>query len=314
MQRAIYALAAYAVMLVLAVNAAQQAPAAGSQTSAEAAGVTLLPAKTEVHLRVRYSLSSAFLAPGQPVELVVVRDVRVGNLLVVAHDSRAIARVAESHGARRFLIGGRLVLQLESVKTITGDDVPLRATLGKQGGEPGTDQLDALQLLGLPLVARGEEAVVREHTPIDAFVDADVSLDTSRYREAGAALEAKAAAARAASRTGNATVHLYCNHATRGGGIVELDGQRMIRLRWGVAYNIAVPPGHHVFRSRSHDWALDVSADEEYYVRFRLEGFWKPYLQAALVSKEDGQDQSFGLSAPDDRDILTRVFNAPQPK
>jgi hypothetical protein len=269
----------------------------------------VLPAGTLVTLRTTRRLTSKDTKPGDLLELEVAREVKVGDLLVIARKKRATASVVEAQHARRAMRGGRVGLELRTVDTITGEAIPLRAMKSARGGPTTTEKANAVIegafiLSWLPFVFKGDEASLPKGTPMEAYVDRDVTLDAARVAERMAALEAQDAAARTAARTGDATVHLYHDRQ----GLTQeilLEGHRLVRLRPSRFFTLRLPPGTHTVGCQKSELSLNLKPDEEYYVRMVWElHFLSWHCIPTLTPTEQGEDQIYPLTAADPKDVF----------
>src|SRR6266568_1583978 len=148
--------------LALCCSAFGQAQQPQANTSS-AGKQTVLPAATPVRLRIAQTLSSKSAKAGEVVELEVMRDVRVDDLLVIPRHTPASGVLTQALSSRRLSRGGSMTIELKSVKTITGELVPIGLKKTIKGGPDDTqkdkDILDSGYLLFLPVILRkGEEA------------------------------------------------------------------------------------------------------------------------------------------------------------
>jgi len=277
---------------------------------------TVLPAGTYVHLLTAQTISSKNAKAGEVVELEVMRDVKVRDLVVIPQHTRAFAAVALAQPSRRLSRAGSIALELKSVKAITGDMVPIRATKTFKG-EVVKDQ-DILQsgyLLFLPVIlSRGEQATVRRGTVIDALVERDVPLDTVRLRDRVTALEIRSAA----NRSTYATAHIYRHAPDVSGGKpkIYLDGVELARMHGDRYLNVMVDAGSHSLRTDKSEVVLDCKAGEDYYVRVERKGLGMispPKAHLSLVPNEQGEEEIYALEALNRGDIRDRSKLAPPP-
>jgi len=286
----------------------QGAPAAAP--SALPPAPTVLPAGTKVQLRIMWEISSNSVQEGGRTELEVARDVKVGDVLVIPRHARAVATVTRAQQSRNLARGGSLALKIENATAITGDLVPLRATMGAQGGPTADDKLQAIFdptiIFTWSLFARkGDEVILRRGTWLDAQVDRDFTLDAVRLSESIAAFDAKNAAVLAAAKNGKATVLLY-NDLEKARNMVELDGRPFTSLAQGYFVKVQFPPGKHTFRyhKSKSEVTLDFVADQDYYIRLQGSGFWTKHLDLVQVPNGQGEDQIFGLTEQMEREVF----------
>jgi hypothetical protein len=143
---------------------------------AQAQDKLVLKEGTDVKLKFAQELSSKTAAEGDPVNFIVDEDIKVGDVVVVKAGTKAVGTVTNAKKAGMMGKGGELNVRLEHLKT--GDaKVRLRGTKGKEG-DSKTGTAVALTVLFGPigLIKHGKEIVVKEGTPLAAFVDDDISL------------------------------------------------------------------------------------------------------------------------------------------
>src|SRR5207249_185540 len=132
-----------------AQNAAeQQAPAAN--TSPQPAAAPVAPAQTQttaktpkgfvledgtpVRLKTGRSISSADAHVGDTLDFEVLEYVRVAGLLVIPKGGIAFATVTEAQSKRQMARGGKLNVNIDSVRLITHEKAALRAVKEVKGG------------------------------------------------------------------------------------------------------------------------------------------------------------------------------------
>lgn len=276
---------------------------------------TVLTAGTSITLRTTRALTSKQVNPGEQVDLEVVRDVRVGSLLVIPRHTKVTGMVYGVQPARRLMRGGGIALEPANIKAITGETVALKGNRTAHGGPSAEEKAQAVMegriiLSWLPLVMKGEEASLPKGTAIDAFIDSDVLLDTARLRDAVAALEQKNAALLAAAT--QAQVHIYRHIPDVGPGkaTIYLDGNQLARIGQGRYLTVLLDPGEHTFRADRSEIRLQCRAGEEYYLLTEVHrSFWGEArgthgpVYLSLVQGEQAEDEIYPLRPPDAKDI-----------
>src|SRR5438132_5641376 len=190
-----------------AQNAAeQQAPAAN--TSPQPAAAPVAPAQTQttaktpkgfvledgtpVRLKTGRSISSADAHVGDTLDFEVLEDVRVAALLVIPKGGIASATVTEAQSKRRMARGGKLNVNIDSVRLMTHEKAALRAGKeGKGGGHTGalTGGIVATSIVFFPaapffLFMHGKDITIPKGTEITAYVNGDVQLDRAKFQSA----------------------------------------------------------------------------------------------------------------------------------
>src|SRR2546423_9531690 len=89
---------------------------------------------TPIRLRISRTVSSADAHVGDTVDFEVLEELRVGNVLLVPKGGVAWATVTEAQSKRRMARGGKLDMNIDSVRLTDGEKVPLRAVKEVKGG------------------------------------------------------------------------------------------------------------------------------------------------------------------------------------
>src|ERR1700675_1568058 len=177
-----------AVLLVLllslsqSVALGQDAPAAPPTASAAApaapAAATKLILKegTDVKLKFSDDLSSKTANEGDPVNLVLDEDLKVGDVVVVKAGAKATGTVTNAKKAGMMGKAGELNMRLEHLKA--GDQrVRLRGSKGKEGeGKVGTAVALTVLFGPIGLIKHGKNVDVKAGTPLPAYVDESLQL------------------------------------------------------------------------------------------------------------------------------------------
>lgn len=105
-----------------------------AQALAQAPGTITLDDGTPVRLRTTNSISSADAHVDDRVDFEVVDDIKVGDVVVVRRGTTAIGTVTEAQSKRRMGRGGKLNVNIDFTKTVTGEKASLRGVKDVQGG------------------------------------------------------------------------------------------------------------------------------------------------------------------------------------
>jgi PEGA domain len=175
-------------------NAAPQAsssPAVASQTPvAPVTSVStdkkkpLLEDGTPVKLRIARTVSSADAKVGETVDFEVLEEVQIGDYLVIPKSGVAWATVTEAQSKRRMGRGGKLDINIDSVRISDGRKIPLRAVKEtKGGGHVGamTGAIVATSIVFFPaaplfLFMHGKDITIPKGTEVTAYVNGNVEL------------------------------------------------------------------------------------------------------------------------------------------
>ena len=112
----------------------------------------------------------------------------VGGFTVIRAGAIASGSVVGVKGKRILGIGGNVIIQLDSVKYITGDDVSLRARKEIKGGSRTKFMLVEMFVTGLSylpaapvfLLTRGRESTVLKGTEVTAYINGSSLLPTEK--------------------------------------------------------------------------------------------------------------------------------------
>lgn len=254
--------------------AEEQQPVSASESNLAAQhdeNTIRVPDGTAVRFLVTDSIRGRTAKTGDPVQLRVIDDVKVGNLVVIANKTTAVAHIAELQHARRHLRAGSMSIKLDSVALVTGETQNLRGVSATKGTAYGEDMRNAIDpvnvyllIVALPFLplAHGEEAFLRKGTVLTAAFDGEALLD-------GASVKAHQPAAPAA-KEGPASITVYWLFAQQSRvdhvfcGTVKLG-----ELSLGRNFTRHLPAGSYWLRMRDKKRAIPFAAapGEEYFVR-----------------------------------------------
>jgi LssY C-terminus len=134
-----------------------------------------------VQLQMIRTISSARAQKGDHLDFVVVKDVTVGGSTIIQAGAIASGSVVEAKRKRFLGIGGKVVIELDSVELVTGNEVGLRARKeikGKSRTKLMVAGMIATGLFYLPaapvfLLSRGHDSTVLKGTEMTAYIDGD---------------------------------------------------------------------------------------------------------------------------------------------
>ncbi len=147
---------------------------------------------TPLKLRLGRNLSSETARVGDSVDFEVLEDIQVNGLVVIQQGSSAMATVTEARAKRRMGKAGALDVNIDFVRLVTGEKVPLRAVQERQGDSKTgamTAGIVATSIVFFPaapffLFMKGKEVTIPKGTEITAYVQSDVRLDEGKLRAA----------------------------------------------------------------------------------------------------------------------------------
>ncbi len=132
-----------------------------SQTAPLAPKKVLLTEGTELTLRMAQDISSRAARPGEPIELTLAEDLKVGDAIVATAGARALGEVVQGKRPDFWGEAGEVSLRVHFLRV--GDQkVEIRGALGSAGTRY--------------VVIRGSQAVIKAGTLVKAFVAEDVEV------------------------------------------------------------------------------------------------------------------------------------------
>lgn len=173
MQRKLFCLTLVLMLITWYCASVQNAYAADEHA---ASGKLLLKEGTEVRLKFTDDLSSKTANEGDPVNLTLDEDIKIGDVVVAKAGCKAVGTITNAKKAGMMGKAGELNLRLEHLKV--GDDrVKIRGSKGKEGqGKEGTAVALTVLFGPIGLIKHGKNVEVKAGTPLTAYVDDDASL------------------------------------------------------------------------------------------------------------------------------------------
>src|ERR1700722_6996407 len=143
---------------------------------------------TPIKLRLGRTLSSADAKTGDEVDFDVLEDVKVNDVLVIPKGALALATVTTAEHKKNMGRGGKLDVNIDSVRLIDNEKAALRATEGgKAGGHVGamTGAMVATSIVFFPaaplfLFMHGKDMTIPKGTEVTAYVNGDMTLDMAK--------------------------------------------------------------------------------------------------------------------------------------
>jgi hypothetical protein len=148
----------------------------------------VIPDGTPVKLQMVRTISSAHAQKGDRLDFVIVKDVTVGGFTIIQAGTVASGSVVAVKGKRLLGIGGNVVIKLDSVELITGDEVALRARKeikGRSRTKLMAVEMIVSALFYLPaapifLLSRGRDSTVLKGTEVTAYINGDSLVPTAK--------------------------------------------------------------------------------------------------------------------------------------
>ena len=232
-------------------SAANSAPIAAAP-SAPPPPNTLLDG-TAVKLRLAENLSSEKNKTGDQVPFEVVDEVVVDGVVVVPKGAQAIATVTNASPKKSMGRGGKLDVNVDSMRLVDGEKVQLRAVQeNKGGGHVGamTGAIVATSIVFFPaaplfLFIHGKPVEISKGTVVTAFVEGDMHLDMAKMAPAGTVVAPVAGAAAAVTEASVAV------DSSVAGADIEVDGNFV----GSTPSTVSVLPGQHRFVVKKKGYA-----------------------------------------------------------
>ncbi len=242
--------------------ATQQAPASAAVAPAQAVGASQAPPApntlldgTPVKMRLAENLSSETNKTGDQVPFEVTEEVDVDGVEVIPKGAQALATVTDAQPKRRMGRGGKLDVNVDSVRLADGEKAQLRAEKGaKGGGHVGamTGAMVGTAIVFFPaaplfLFMHGKSVEIPKGTEVTAFVQGDMHLTMANFGpkpEPGEAPDAGSSAVAAAT----ASLTVDSNQA---GADIEIDGNFV----GNTPSTVSVAAGQHMITVKKKGYA-----------------------------------------------------------
>ena len=168
---------------------------------------------TPVKIRIARTVSSADAHVGDTVDFEVLEEVRVGSLLVIPKGGVAWGTVTEAQSKRRMARGGKLDMNIDSVRLTDGEKVALRAVKEvKGGGHTGamTGAIVGTAIVFFPaaplfLFMHGKAITIPKGTEVTAYINGNFPVDAPKFQGGAPSVQA---AANNGSTVGSATLDI----------------------------------------------------------------------------------------------------------
>jgi hypothetical protein len=221
---------------------------------------------TPVRLRTGRTISSADAHIGDSLDFEVLEDVLVNGVLVVPKGGIAYSTVTEAQAKRRMARGGKLDVNIDSVRLVNGERAALRAVKEvKGGGHTGamTGGIVATSIVFFPaapffLFMHGKDITIPKGTEVTAYVNGDMKLDIAKFEGTQPALvPASSTTATGQLQIRGDNTELEVSSVPLGADI-EIDGNFV----GNTPSTVSVSSGkHHVLVKKSgfRDWEREIS-------------------------------------------------------
>jgi hypothetical protein len=144
---------------------------------------------TPISLQLDETVSSAHARVGDPLSFIVVDDVTVNGFTVIPAGSKATGSLTRVHSRRVLGMGGKLVLNVDSVELANGDHVALRASKELKGTSHTWRMAAGVAITSIfyfpvaPvfLLTRGDNCTALKSTEITAHIEGNTSLPSTDF-------------------------------------------------------------------------------------------------------------------------------------
>ncbi len=210
-----------------------------------------LPEGTKIRVRLEQDLSSATAEQGEPVQLSVTEDVKVGDSVVIKQGAAVVGTITQAVKKRRMGRTGKLDFSIDRVVTADGSSLPLRYSLQKRDG--GSHALATGIITAGAAVAfwpaapfflliQGKDVTIHRGMEIDVFSDQTFAVKNLA-----------ASAPKQSAPPAPVTVQVT---SQPGGADIEIDGAFVGSTPGTVQMN---PGLHHIAVKRGHSsWQRDI--------------------------------------------------------
>ena len=132
-----------------------------SQDSTVVKKTVLLPEGAEVTLKMAQDISSRAAKPGEPIELTLAEDLKVGDVLVAQAGARALGEVVQAKKPDFWGEAGEVSIRVHFLR-VGNKKVEIRGAAGSAGVRY--------------IMIRGSQGIIKASTPVKAFVAVDVEV------------------------------------------------------------------------------------------------------------------------------------------
>ena len=225
------------------------------QSAAQNAGPVVLDDGTPIRLRSTDSISSADSHVDDRVNFEVVDDIKAGDVIVVRHGTSAIGTVTEAQPKGRMGKGGKLNVNIDFTKTVTGEKVALRGVKDVQGGGHTGAMTGAMigtaivfwPAAPLFLFMKGKDITVPKGHEFTVYSSGPVSLDPNKLAQSLSPAESAASPNFASQAAGS----MIAVTSTPSGAEITVDGNFV----GSTPSSVPVSMGNHTISVRKAGYA-----------------------------------------------------------
>jgi hypothetical protein len=161
-------------------NPGQPANVAPANSTSSSGGIKT-PDGEKVRLILADDISSAHANRGDRVSFTVAEDFKVGDAVIISKGASASGTVTEAKKKGMLGQGGRLLMSIDQVKAVDGQNVRLRATSGREGDDKLGKTIAVAVLAGpFALLVKGKDIVVTKGTEYTAYIDENREIGVTK--------------------------------------------------------------------------------------------------------------------------------------
>jgi len=208
-------------------TAPQKTPAAATSVATPALAGFGIEDGTPVKLRLTRNLSSATDKKGDTVDFEVLEDVNVQGVIVAPRGGVAWATITDAQPKRRMGRGGKLDVNIDTLRLKDGEKIALRAVKDNRGGGHVGAMTGAMVATGIVffpaaplfLFMHGKDIDIPKGTEITAYVAGNIPLEKTKFDSAAQPVTSSQGSALTSSQTAISIT------STPPGADLEVDGK-----------------------------------------------------------------------------------------
>jgi hypothetical protein len=149
--------------------------------AADTSAKPVLREGTDVKLKFAEALTSKTANEGDPVNLVLDEDLKVGDVIFAKAGAKAVGEITNAKKAGMMGKAGEMNMRLEYVIAADSSRIRLRGSKGREGeGKEGTAVALTVLFGPIGLIKHGKNVEIKEGTPLSAYVDQDFTLTPTK--------------------------------------------------------------------------------------------------------------------------------------
>lgn len=188
---------------------------------------------TPIKLRISRTMSSADAKTGETIDFEVLEDVKIGETVIVPRGGIALGTVTRGKPKGRMGKGGKLDINIDSVRLVSGEKAALRAVKEAKGGSHTgamTGAIVASSILFFPaapffLFMKGKDITIPKGTEITAYINGDIPLDPQKFNSVPVGQTAPASKDGETPNTNTADASGVSVKSSPDGAEISIDGK-----------------------------------------------------------------------------------------